>query len=182
MCRSSAFEWLEWYSGHAPCFHSMSIPHFGLCLFCLCEHGSQSTEQLNVYPDSFCLNKRQYLCEGWILVAIAATITSSSTLTSCIGADAMQKLPTKYPLIPTKVQCSILSVTVATSDKGAACNLIREHHTYNSLTDNWVKDATRPQPFINITFGISQVDYYTSLGHPLSVVPKSATTSVMADT
>ena len=93
----------------------------------------------------------------------------------------MQKLPTKHPLKTAKLQCSILSLTVVASDKGAACNLTLEHHTYNSLTDTWVMNATRPQPFINITFGISQDDY-TALGHPLSVVPKSTTTSGMAHT
>ena len=42
--------------------------------------------------------------------------------------------------------------TIGASDKGAACNLILEHHIYNSLTDTWVKRASRPQPFIKISW------------------------------
>ena len=46
--------------------------------------------------------------------------------------------------------------TIGASDTGAACDLILEHHTYNSLTDTWVKSASKPQPFIKITVGICQ--------------------------
>ena len=70
--------------------------------------------------------------------------------------------------------------TIGASDKGAACNLILEHHTCNSLTNTWVKRASRPQPFIKITVSICQDDY-TALGHPFPVVPKSITAFGMAD-
>ena len=71
--------------------------------------------------------------------------------------------------------------TIDASDKGAACNLILEHHIYNSLTDTWVKSASKRQPFIKVIVGIRQDDY-TALGHRLPVVPKSVTAFGMADT
>ena len=58
-----------------------------------------------------------------------------------------------------------------------------DHHMYNELSDTWVRQTSRPQPFINVTVQALLEDY-ESLGYKsmLTFTPKSATIPAMADT
>ena len=51
------------------------------------------------------------------------------------------------------------------------------HHLYNQLTDTWVKQASKSQPFINVVAILSPTDYAT-LGSSTSLSPRSWLTLV----
>ena len=60
-------------------------------------------------------------------------------------------------------------------------SVILDHHLYNQLTDTWVKQASKSQPFINVATTLSPTDYAT-LGFSTSLSSRSTTLSVMANT
>ena len=60
-------------------------------------------------------------------------------------------------------------------------SVVLDHHLYNKLNNTWVKEASKPQPFINVNATLSPTDY-AALGFSTSLSPRSITLSVMADT
>ena len=56
-----------------------------------------------------------------------------------------------------------------------------DHHTYNQLTDIWVRQASEPQPFIKVTAAISISDY-TAFGLTITKPTTPVTFSEIADT
>ena len=55
------------------------------------------------------------------------------------------------------------------------------HHTYNQLTDTWIRQASKPQPFIKVTATISTSNY-TAFGLTITKPTISVTFSTIADT
>lgn len=69
-------------------------------------------------------------------------------------------------------------------DKNYERNVVNlDHHLYNSLSDTWIRQASQPQPFINVTARIDPKDY-ENLKIDSKVTPKTktATVTAMADT
>lgn len=56
-----------------------------------------------------------------------------------------------------------------------------DHHLYNNICDQWLRQCSQQQPFINLKASVHPDDY-TSLGFKLDVPPQTSTLSVMADT
>lgn len=56
-----------------------------------------------------------------------------------------------------------------------------QHHLYNQLSDTWVKQSSRPQPFIKLIVKALPEDY-EHFGFTLNPTPKPASTHAMADT
>ena len=56
------------------------------------------------------------------------------------------------------------------------------NHLYNHLNDRWIRQASKPQPFLTLTATAHPEDY-RALGYkPITPQPKAVTISVMADT
>ena len=47
----------------------------------------------------------------------------------------------------------------STANNSGQCSVSLDHHTYNQLTDTWIRQASKPQPFIRVTATISSSDY-----------------------
>ena len=69
--------------------------------------------------------------------------------------------------------------TSAQHDSKRGINL--DHHLYNHLSDTWVKQHSKPQPFVNLTVRATQEDY-DNLGFHLNTDTKTAVIPSMADT
>ena len=46
---------------------------------------------------------------------------------------------------------SICSLSSSTTNNSGQCSVSLDHHTYNQLTDTWIRQASKPQPFIKVT-------------------------------
>ena len=76
--------------------------------------------------------------------------------------------------------CS-LSLSSSTANNSGQCSISLDHHTYNQLTDTWVRQASKPQPFIKVTATISTSDY-TAFGLTIIKPTTPVTFSAIADT
>ena len=57
-----------------------------------------------------------------------------------------------------------------------------DHHLYNHLKDRWIRQSSKPHPFLTLTVTAHPEDY-TALGYnPINPQPKTITISAMADT
>ena len=54
---------------------------------------------------------------------------------------------------------SLCSLSSSTANNSGQCSVSLDHHTYNQLTDTWIRQASKPQPFIKVTATISTNDY-----------------------
>ena len=60
-------------------------------------------------------------------------------------------------------------------------SIVLEHHLYNQLSDTWVRQSSKPQPFIKLTVRALREDY-EHLGLTLTPTPKPTQSFAMADT
>ena len=73
-----------------------------------------------------------------------------------------------------------LCTTTSTTTSGKTIAL--DHHLYNNLNDCWVRQASKPQPYVKLTATLCPEDY-SAFGLPApSSRGKSINTAVMADT
>lgn len=56
-----------------------------------------------------------------------------------------------------------------------------DHHLYNHLSDTWIKQTSKPQPFTNLTVRAMPEDF-EHFGFRLNSIPKAVTVPCMADT
>ena len=76
---------------------------------------------------------------------------------------------------------SLCILSSSSSAQPSKQSVTLDHHLYNQLTDTWVKQASKLQPFINAATTLSLTDI-AALGFSTSLSPRSTTLSVMADT
>ena len=91
---------------------------------------------------------------------------------------------TLYPTLPqdTDVNTSGSLCTIQASiHRGARQGVSLDHHIYDNLCDRWVRQSSKPQPYITVHVSVSAEDF-TDLGYQLSSTPTSATLPAMADT
>jgi hypothetical protein len=70
---------------------------------------------------------------------------------------------------------------LTTSDHSGRKYINLDHHLYHQLSDTWVKQTSKPQPFVNLTVGVLREDY-EHLGFKLTSTPRTAVIPSMADT
>lgn len=56
-----------------------------------------------------------------------------------------------------------------------------DHHTYNNLSDSWTKQASKPQPYLNLKISTTNEDYMY-FGFKLNIKTRECSLPVMADT
>ena len=56
-----------------------------------------------------------------------------------------------------------------------------DHHLYDNLCDRWVRQSSKPQPFIRVSASVDPQDY-NKLGFTLNTEPKTRAIRAMADT
>ena len=76
---------------------------------------------------------------------------------------------------------SLCSLSSSTANNSGQCSVSLDHHTYNQLTDTWIRQASKPQPFIKVTATISSSDY-TAFGLTIAKPTTSVTFSAIPDT
>ena len=76
---------------------------------------------------------------------------------------------------------SLCSLSLSAANNSGQCSVSLDHHTYNQLTDTWIRQASKPQPFITVTVTISTSDY-TAFGLTIAKPTTSVTFSAIADT
>ena len=74
---------------------------------------------------------------------------------------------------------SLCTVTTPSHSQGRSIAL--EHHLYSHLSDTWVKQQSRPQPFIKLTVRVLREDH-EYFGFTLTSTPKPIQVDTMADT
>ena len=57
-----------------------------------------------------------------------------------------------------------------------------DHHLYNQLNDRWIRQSSKPQPFLTLTATAHPEDYRVLGYKPITPQPKTITISAMADT
>ena len=107
----------------------------------------------------------------------------------CRNKDRPQRLPahnTKTDQVNTAEDCegavfdALCSIQTLGQHKGCS-SVVLDHHVYDNLCDRWLLQASRPQPFLNISVSVSQEDYQ-DLGLKLTRNIKPITLLAMADT
>ena len=91
---------------------------------------------------------------------------------------------TLYPTLPqdTDVNTSGNLCTIqASNHHGARQGFSLDHHIYDNLCDCWVRQSSKPQPYITVHVSVSAEDF-TDLRYQLSSTPTSATLPAMSDT
>ena len=76
---------------------------------------------------------------------------------------------------------SLWSLSSSTANNNGQCSVSLDHHTYNQLTDTWVRQASKPQPFIKVTATIS-TSGYTAFGLTITKPTTPVTFSAITDT
>jgi hypothetical protein len=56
-----------------------------------------------------------------------------------------------------------------------------DHHLYNNMCDTWIKQTSKPQPFVKLNVTVNPVDY-KDLGFKTTIEQKETKTHAMADT
>jgi hypothetical protein len=67
------------------------------------------------------------------------------------------------------------------SDSGIERSIRIDHHVYDALSDTWVKQCSRPQPFVNVMAKVTSADY-AALGFHLARDTITTSLPAMADT
>lgn len=81
--------------------------------------------------------------------------------------------------VPYSSLCSTSSDSNFPEPRSEVLNL--SHHLYDNFTQTWIKQKSKPQPFINLTVSAVRKDYL-EMGFTLKIMPKSCKLPVMADT
>ncbi len=74
-----------------------------------------------------------------------------------------------------------LCATSAIGHDAAERTLTLDHYLYDNLCNRWLKQSSRPQPFLNLKLSVAKEDYH-ALGFRLDRRVKSVTLPAMADT
>ena len=110
----------------------------------------------------------------------AKTPTKHRTADDCEGAV----FDTLCPTLPQDTDVSTggsLCTIRASNQHSARQGLSLDHHIYDNLCDRWVRQTSKPQPYIIIDVSVSAADF-TDLGYQLSSSPTPAALPAMADT
>ncbi|XP_021365018.1 uncharacterized protein LOC110457888 [Mizuhopecten yessoensis] len=67
------------------------------------------------------------------------------------------------------------------SDSGIERSICIDHHVYDELRNSWVKQRSKPQPFVNVTAKVTAEDY-AALGFRLTRDTSNVSIQAMADT
>ena len=76
---------------------------------------------------------------------------------------------------------SLCSLSSPSSYHSSQCPISLDYHTYNQLTDTWIRQAFKPQPFVKVIVTISASDY-EAFGLMITKQITSITLSATADT
>ena len=76
---------------------------------------------------------------------------------------------------------SIWFLSSSTANNSGQCSISLDHNTYNQLTDTWIRQVSKPQPFLKVTATISTSDY-TAFGLNIAKPTTSVTFSAITDT
>ncbi|CAB4033724.1 Transposon Ty3-I Gag-Pol poly [Paramuricea clavata] len=97
-----------------------------------------------------------------------------------IETVCLQKMKPKPPLPPkanNDQEGAIFESLCSTS-----CGISRDHHLYNQLNDCWVRQSSKPQPFITLATTVCPEDYKTFGMTPPEIPRRRLQIPVMADT
>ncbi len=72
--------------------------------------------------------------------------------------------------------------TIFNSLCSTSCPISIDHHLYNALNDCWVRQTSKPQPFITLTTSVYPEDYKTFGMNPPAIQRKRLRIPAMADT
>ena len=76
---------------------------------------------------------------------------------------------------------SLPNINCTVSNSGFERSICIDHHVYIKLSDAWVKQHSKLQPFFNVTTKVTKEDY-AALGFHLERDTKTASLPAMADT